>query len=125
MPLVSTKERGKKAEMAAKTYLEQRGYRVIACNVSYKIGEIDLIAWDGQVLCFVEVRSKRNSHYGEPKATINLRKQLKIAKVAELYLQHYYPKRPMCRFDVISIIGYGEDQVIEHIVNAFEAPMFY
>ena len=111
---------GHRSEQSACELLLSKGYQIVARNVRFKAGEIDIIAKDGSILCFIEVRSRENSRFLNPKASVHQLKQKKIIKAASLYLQKHYLRFPICRFDVISIIGYGPLQEIELIQNAFE-----
>lgn len=112
---------GHAAEESAVKLLLSKGYKIIARNVRYKAGELDIIASDGQVLCFVEVRSRENRKHSNPKASVRNDKQTKLIRAAMLYLQkNYRQKRPLCRFDVIGVTGYGPGQQLELIKHAFE-----
>ena len=113
-------ESGHAGEESACQLLLSKGYEIITRNVRYKFGEIDIIAKDGSILCFVEVRSRENSRFTDPKASIRADKQAKIIRSAALYLQKNYKTPPLCRFDVVSIIGYGCMQKQELIKNAFQ-----
>lgn len=111
---------GHHAEESACQLLLSKGYEIIARNVRYKFGEIDIIAKQNQILCFIEVRSRENSRFSDPKSSIRRDKQEKIIRSARFYLQKHYKTPPSCRFDVISIIGYGCMQKQELIQNAFQ-----
>ncbi len=113
-------EAGHAGEESACQLLLSKGYQIITRNTRYKFGEIDIIAQDGPVLCFIEVRSRENSRFTDPKASIRRDKQEKIIRSAALYLQKNYKSPPLCRFDVVSIIGYGCMQKLELIKNAFQ-----
>ena len=97
-----------------------KGYEIIARNITYKFGEIDIIAKQKNILCFVEVRSRENNRYTDPKASIRRDKQEKIIIASMLYLQKNYKTPPPCRFDVVSVIGYGCLQKQELVQNAFQ-----
>lgn len=111
---------GHLGEESACKLLLSKGYHIIERNVRYRFGEIDIIATDGPILCFVEVRSRENSRFTNPMASIRRDKQEKIIRSASLYLQKKYKNIPPCRFDVVSIVGYGCMQELELIRNAFE-----
>lgn len=113
-------EAGHAGEESACQLLLSKGYEIIDRNIRYKFGEIDIIAKDGPVLCFVEVRSRENSRFSNPKASIRSEKQAKIIRSAALYLQKNFKSPPLCRFDVISIVGYGVMQQQDLIKNAFQ-----
>ena len=79
------------------------------------MGEIDLIAREGDCLVFVEVKYRTGNRYGSPLEAVNVRKQITIRKVAQYYLLGRKQLDRQVRFDVVGICG---DQ-IEHIRNAF------
>jgi putative endonuclease len=122
MMKVTRKELGRKAERAAKNYLEQSGFRVECINWRCKRGELDLIAWEGNTLVFVEVRSRSTlgQRFGTALEAVDHRKQRQVRQVAALFLQTL--KRPFTslRFDVIAVEFHeGEHAEITHIRNAF------
>ncbi|WP_370634769.1 YraN family protein [Polynucleobacter sp. IMCC 30228] len=98
---------GKKAEAAAKEYLQCAGLNFVTLNYRCRMGEIDLIMRDQATLVFVEVRARSSSNWGGALASINASKQNKIYKTAQYYLQSHYRAKdyPSCRFDVIAIKG--------------------
>ena len=101
----------KSAEDLACSYLEEQGLSLITANYSCKLGEIDLIMKDQDVLVFVEVRYRKDSDYGDGAETITRFKQNKIKKAATFYLQEndLYDKVP-CRFDVVSVSGSWQEK---------------
>ena len=84
-------------------------------NFSCKIGEIDIIAMDKDTLVFVEVKARNTAMFGLPREAVTAKKQYKIRRIAELYLQRYSTLDQKIRFDVIEILG----DKITHIENAF------
>ncbi len=113
---------GRRGEMEAYFYLRRRGYLMVAQNFrsSRHRGEIDLIGWDGDVLCFIEVKT-RTSHDVKPaEAAVDKDKQRDLAYVARDYLRHA-PPSCQWRFDVVTV--YYEEQArqpqIELFQNAF------
>ena len=109
---------GKTSEIIAANFLKKKGYKILAMNYKNKIGEIDIIAKDQKCIVFVEVKARSSKAFGHPLEAINNEKQLKIRRVAELYLITKHLTDNPCRFDAISILG-TEDYEIEHIENAF------
>ena len=109
---------GKTSEIIASNYLKQKGYKILATNYKNKIGEIDVIAKDGDYIVFVEVKSRLSGAFGHPFEAIDERKQQKIHAVASLYLVKNQKYGTNCRFDAISILGL-ENPEITHIINAF------
>lgn len=95
---------GKEIENLAGAYLKQQGLKLVTVNYRCKMGEVDLIMWDSEILVFIEVRFRRNANYGDGVATINSSKQRRIKKAAVHYLQqHNLYDKVACRFDVISV----------------------
>lgn len=111
-------ELGYNSEILARKKLVSCGYKIIEKNFSCKLGEIDIIAQDGDTLVFVEVRSRKNCDYGLPQETINYKKQQKLRKLAQYYLKLKNCVDISCRFDVVAIFYEPEEQV-EIIKNAF------
>jgi len=96
---------GQQGETEAYFYLKRQGYRFVATNfrVPHNRGEIDLIGWDGDVLCFVEVKTRTDDSFAPPSAAVTQSKQHHILSVAKRYLRRL-PSRPPCRFDILSIV---------------------
>ncbi len=114
------KDFGKEGEEIAAKYLEEKGFEIIKRNYQYGHGEIDIIAKDGEVLVFVEVKTRKTLEYGEPEYAITKKKILQIKKMAELYLYDKEIEEADCRFDVIAIIlGSEGNPQITHYENAF------
>lgn len=114
---------GQQAEQAACQFLQSQGLSLVERNYFCPQGEIDLIMNDNNTLVFVEVRFRRNSHFGSGAETVDRRKQGKLLATAAHYLQ----KNPRaaklaCRFDVISVSAskHGEQQ-LDWIADAFQA----
>ncbi len=103
----------------ARDYLERQGYRIIACNHRCEGGEVDIVAWQGEVLCFVEVRARTNVDYGEPLETIDARKRSRIARAARDFLQSWRGAWPEMRFDAVGIV-LGEPPEITLVQDAFD-----
>jgi len=96
---------GKEGEKAAVKFLKKRGYRIIEKNYRNKAGEIDIIAEHGQVLMFVEVKSRAGAELGEPLEAITPHKQRKIGQVARGFMAQHKSENRDCRFDVVGIQG--------------------
>ena len=112
---IYNKSKGDIGENIAKNYLNAKGYKIIKVNFKNTIGEIDIIAYDGDVLVFVEVKYRRTSTFGLPREAVNYNKQKKIKLVATSYIKKYRLFSTPCRFDVIEILA----DEITHIENAF------
>ena len=77
---------GVQGEVLAKQHLLENGYKILAQNYTTKIGEIDIIASKNDIIVFVEVKRRQTLQYGRPIEAVDIRKQNKIRKVAEIYL---------------------------------------
>lgn len=111
-------EIGIKGEIVAKKYLEDLGYKIVATNINYPtVGELDIVALDGQTMVFVEVRTRADNKFGHPFETVTKDKQRKIIASSRRYIMENKPKCKFFRFDVIAVI---HDKV-EHLQNAFLA----
>ncbi len=116
----STTARGRVAERLAATFLEQEGYRIVRRNFRAPGGEIDVIAWDDDVLCFVEVRSREHTRHGHPLETIDARKIRRVVRAAHAYLDEVPAPWPEMRFDAVGIV-LTDPPEIELVRDAFEA----
>jgi len=101
----TTVEVGACAETAATRILTAHGYRIVERNYRCKAGELDVIARDGDVLVFVEVRSRGDGEHGDAAEMVDRRKQRQVARVAAFYLVEREPDYEDCRFDVVAITG--------------------
>lgn len=120
---VSRKAAGQQAESRAVAFLEARGYQVVARNFSCPWGELDIVAEQGDTLCFVEVRMRASTTWGDPANTVSFAKQRRVVKAALHYLMRKGYRRRMIRFDVIAIVGRHADAELLHLPNAFDAGM--
>ena len=108
---------GTKYETIACQYLETQGYRVLERNFRCRIGEIDLIAWDGAYLVFIEVKYRESEGCGQAVYAVSKKKQQVISKVAAYYLlKRRLSDSVPCRFDVVAIDG----SQLQLYKNAFE-----
>ncbi|MBT0726083.1 YraN family protein [Rosenbergiella australiborealis] len=114
---LTRKQQGELMEKLACDYLQRAGLYSVAKNVTYRQGELDLIMLDGLTYVFVEVRYRKNHHFGGAAASITWRKQQKIKTAAAYWLltQNKCLSTADCRFDVIAITG----SQIDWIKNAF------
>lgn len=110
---------GKKGEDLAVRKLARNGYRIIAQNYSNAMGEIDIIARDGDTVVFVEVKARQSRRFGNAKLAITDRKKRKISMVALSYLKETGQMRSKARFDVVAIDQNDGETVVEVIKNAF------
>jgi putative endonuclease len=114
---------GPRGEQLAARFLQQQGYRIIARGHRQRLGEIDLIALDGDTLVFVEVKTRQSQRAGDPSEAVDLRKQERVTRAALAYLKRRRLLEQAARFDVVSIVWAAPDEPpdIRHFVNAFQA----
>lgn len=106
---------GSSGEKLAVKYLKKQRYKILALNYKTHFGEIDVIAQDGEVIVFTEVKTRTSSDYGEPSEAVDYIKRQKYRKVAEEFLMRENKYDCECRFDVIEI----KNKRINHIKDAF------
>ncbi len=111
---------GKAGEAAAATYLQDTlHYKILQQNYRNRFGEIDIIASDGKILVFVEVKTRKSAIYGQPAESVEKKKQKKITLTAMAYLSHHNYWHKVCRFDVIEVKPTISGFRIRHIRHAF------
>ena len=110
---------GNFGEEKAANYLVEKGYTILQRNYRHKRNEIDLIVKKGQLLIFVEVKTKSNLTYGLPEETVDQSKADRIVEAAENYLFENDWQNDI-RFDIISIVLKGKlVKEIKHFEDAF------
>jgi putative endonuclease len=113
-------ELGKSGEDVALEYLHKIKYKVTDKGFRFLRGEIDLIAWDGPALVFIEVKTRHLSSFGYPEESVNSAKRSQIRRVARGYLLKNTMEDVECRFDVLTLtIDDSRSWSINHIKNAF------
>jgi len=110
------KNTGEKGEKLAAEYLAKLGHKLIASNYRYKrLGEIDLITLKGEVLHFVEVKTRQGSSHGYGYEAVDKRKLAKLLRTAQAFLTQQKYSNYSYQFDIISILL--SDETIEHYKN--------
>lgn len=110
----ASRKLGELGENLAAQFLLKNGYRLVVANFKVPIGrnrndaevtgEIDLIALDGETLCFIEVKTRSSNDFADPSAAVNLRKQRQIIRTARVYRNIFRLRDIERRFDVVSIV---------------------
>jgi len=130
MPSSPGIELGRLGEAYAAAYLEQLGYRLVAANFTLPVGrnlrgavvnaEIDLVAYDHNTLCFIEVKTRASDWFAPPQVNIDLRKRRQLARAARAYLRLFELDDQPYRFDVITIVlSESESLQIDLLKNYF------
>jgi putative endonuclease len=114
---------GRWGEKQAVKALKRRGYRIIQTNYRSTLGEIDIIARDGDVLVFVEVKARRSLSHGPPAESLTPQKRHQISKAAAAFLKKHHITHASVRFDVVSVdlTPGGKTEIIQ---NAFPATLW-
>lgn len=120
---------GRRGEALAALHLEGAGYRLVAANFTLPVGrnlrgalrhaEIDLIAYDGATLCFIEVKTRASDWFAPPEANVDLRKQRQVARAARAYRRLFNLTNAPYRYDVVSVVVPHEPE--EKETSAHEA----
>ncbi|MFL6337387.1 MAG: YraN family protein [Pyrinomonadaceae bacterium] len=107
-------ETGRRGERLAADHLRALGFELVASNFKLNVGrnrrgavvqnEIDLVAYEGPVLCFVEVKTRRSDWYAAPEANVDLRKQRQVTRAARAYRRLLGLRHAPHRYDVVSVI---------------------
>jgi len=110
---------GRLGETAAAQELRRAGLEILEVRFRSRLGEIDLIAKDGETIVFVEVKARAGVGYGRPAEAITRAKRERIARVAQVYLTRRALHDRACRFDVVEVLRRGTTTEIRHIRDAF------
>jgi putative endonuclease len=101
--------------------LKRRGFTIVERRVRGRLGEIDIVAWDGPVLVFVEVKTRSGTGFGTPAEAVGWRKQRKLVALAHVYLARKRLAKASVRFDVVSVVlRPGRKPQIEVLQGAFQ-----
>ncbi len=111
---------GAKGEAIAVKYLKKHKFKVLETNYYCRYGEVDIIARDGDVIAFVEVKSRSPKTLVNPLYSVNRRKQAQICKAAQDYIIKKNITDTMFRFDVITVIYNEVRPEVQLIKNAFD-----
>ena len=111
---------GKSGEDLACRELERRGYAIVARRFRVRSGELDIVARDGPVLVFVEVKARAGRRFGNAAEAVTFVKQRRLTVLANEYLIRHHVSECRCRFDVVSIHFGAGAPAIEIIQNAFD-----
>lgn len=102
----STRRRGAAAESEARAFLQAQGYVLLAHNHTVRGGEVDVIATDGEVLCFVEVKTRSTASFGAAAQAVTPQKARRLVVAAQRWLADHPTDQPV-RFDVVTRDGTG------------------
>lgn len=107
---------GRRGELLAADFLEDRGIRVIDQNWRCAAGEIDLVAVDGQTLVIAEVKTRRSLRFGHPFESITDAKLHRLRTLSVLWARDHGVFLPRCRIDALAVLDDGRSEpVVEHL----------
>lgn len=105
---------GNLGEAYAAAWLEQRGYRLVAANFTLPVGrnlrgavvnaEIDIVAYEGETLCFVEVKTRASDAFAPPEVNVDRRKRRQVARAARAYRRMFELDDQPYRYDVVTVV---------------------
>jgi putative endonuclease len=114
---------GRFGEAWAVGFLHRLGYRVIDRNVRFRRGELDIVAYDGNDLVFVEVKCRRSSAYGTPEESISPRRYERLATAAAEYLSRHNLQGRDSRLDLLALEVGPDGRVVRHnLIRGIESP---
>lgn len=111
--------RGRVGEDDAVRWLAAHGYEIVDRNVVNHGGEIDVVAREGDTLCFLEIKARDGNLYGPAIAAVGFGKQRRLSRAAALYIAHRDLYRLPCRFDVLGLDRQGEGWRFTLVRDAF------
>ncbi len=112
--------RGRSGERAAKRHLKKAGLKFLYANFKGDQGEIDLVFRDGEILVFVEVKTRSSESWTSPASAVNAEKQRKIIATARDYLRLLENREIPVRYDIVEVLlDAGRVTEIRHQPNAF------
>jgi putative endonuclease len=112
--------RGETGELAAKRHLRKLGLKFLVANFRSDRGEIDLIFREGEVLVFVEVKTRSSEEWTRPAAAVDARKRELLSKTALDYLRLLKNPAVKFRFDIVEVLlAEGAVREIRHLPNTF------
>jgi len=113
-------ELGRRGEELAAAFLTQQGYRIVAANFTLPVGrnlrgaiinaEIDLVAYEGPTLCFVEVKTRASDWFAPPQVNVDLRKRRQVSRAARAYRRMLRLETCSYRYDVVNVILPAESE---------------
>lgn len=111
---------GKSGEDVAVEYLKKKRYKIVNKGFRFLRGEIDIIAYDGDTLVFIEVKTRKSPRFTQPEESVTPAKRKQLRRVAQGYLLLEHIQDVECRFDVLSLtFDELEGYTVNHITDAF------
>jgi putative endonuclease len=113
---------GRIGEAVAARWLRRRGWRVVTERFRNGRRDLDLIVERDGTVAFVEVKTRRDTAFGDPIEAVSWRKRRELIRSAKVWADRFGPPGAAYRFDVIGVVVAGQDARIRHVENAFTLP---
>ena len=113
---------GRIGERVAARWLRRRGWRVLAERFRNGRRDLDLIVERDGTVAFVEVKTRRDTVFGDPVEAVSWRKRRELIRSAKVWADRFGPAGAAYRFDVVGVVVVGPDARIRHVENAFSLP---
>jgi putative endonuclease len=113
---------GRVGEDIAARWLRRRGWRVVAERFRSGHRDVDLIVQRGGTVAFVEVKTRRETTFGDPVEAVSWRKRRELIRSAMIWADRFGPPGAAYRFDVVGVVVVGRNARIRHVENAFSLP---
>ena len=120
---------GRKGEVLASDFLVREGYRLVVANFKVPVGrnskgvqvtgEIDIVALDGETLCFIEVKTRRSDQFAPIIANVDARKQRQIIRTAKVYRRIFGIRDIAVRYDVVTVLIQKHAEPVIELVKGF------
>jgi len=110
---------GADGEAAAERWLRDRGFEIVGTGFRVRCGELDIVAREGRVVVFVEVKTRTSDAFGSPAESVTRVKRARIARAASVFLLQAGWADRTCRFDVLSVAPVGSGWRVSHLRDAF------
>lgn len=110
-------------ERTAEKALVDAGYRILDRGFRAAAGELDIVAEEDGVVCFVEVKGRSATGFGLPEESVTAEKRRRIFRAAETWLKRRRREGARCRFDVVSILDRSDGRKVEILRDAFQGPV--
>ena len=121
-PMETREDPGRKGEIIAARFLRKAGMRILQRNCRRRLGEIDIVARDGDEVVFVEVKTRTSERWGEPADALTAEKRRRLRRAAEQYASRTGIVEFPLRFDVVTVLlPDGSEPTIRHYRDAFSA----
>lgn len=115
-----TADLGRAGEREASKFLKKKRYRILSRGFRCALGEIDIVARDGDTIVFVEVKTRTDDAAADIEEAVNYTKRRRLTRAAKFFLQRADAVDEPARFDIVAIrFGAGRKPEIRHIIDAF------